>query len=950
MKITHSCTLCGLLLAGALLPATSSFGQYNQNLTSLLAPGPNVIEKSATPLTLATFKEAVAVAWTNSSGGVLNFPTTIAASTTVFRGHYHTNAYGTNGSRFQITSSVSMQNVTAGTFTPASVTICTTSSANQSDYTLTLGLFDNVSGLPLPDEVIKQIGFVILSRTDVNYPLDVRATVTFSDSSTQAVTALIGAGAGADDTFFGFTAPPDLAISSVRFQSFAPSTENPVATRIGWDDFGVITGPSSTVPLPIIVNLSPAAYAITNASQGIHFNALTYVSIDPTNVSLVLNSTDVSGSLVFTGSPTNYSVAYTGLLPDQEYNLTISVTNSGGTATLSRTFYTATAPFVLFDAESFTDDTLYPLGALQPVTHGRGTWVPNGLEPAEIVDVGGAQAKVLKRLCTGASRADLLTFPPVSSGIITLEFDAKVSTTSGRTIDINIQPVNSGTMGSFLAWGEVSGKLAYFDNVNWLPIADLEADWHHVKIINYLSGLAAGKYDVVVNGSPVGQKLSWRNAPVGAAFGQFRIQSQNTAVLFGDGQIDNLVISAAPEDPNVYPPPQINNLNVANQGIIKASDGVRFDVASGLPVDATNVAVLLDSIDVSSGLVVTGPATNLSVAYNPVSLGNHTLEIQASNAAGPTVFAPRAFIATDEAWLFDPSDGWTNGWQWNSGQAELRTADPIDGASPYIRHDMLGSIRNFMRQYQSGTNVDITKPHYIRWKFRLNDANFAANFNDFNDRVHFFSHPVSRLGGSTTTGNGWAILATGAAHATGVGAGQTFWLYDNTDGTGDFTLQNHIDSGVLLVPDHIYAFEVQVVPASRTYSVAIVDQTSSAAFTSSTPLRFRDTNLEATHTFLHFGLQVTPTTDPRAFDMDSVFIAPAAGPVTLFNPNRSGANFSFSFESQNGINHISQFSGDLTASAWTSLVTNLGNGAVMTVTHTNVPAGPLYYRVKSQMP
>src|SRR6185295_13938289 len=119
------------------------------------------------------------------------------------------------------------------------------------------------------------------------------------------------------------------------------------------------------------------------------------------------------------------------------------------------------------------------------VTDGRGTWAPAASEPAQIVDVGAPQGKVLERLNTGLSRADFLNFPPLSSGTLIIEFDAVISTVLGRTIDVSLMPLGTAaaTMASFLAWGDPVGKLAYFDNVNWLPLADLQSNWHRCKII-----------------------------------------------------------------------------------------------------------------------------------------------------------------------------------------------------------------------------------------------------------------------------------------------------------------------------------------------------------------------------------------------------------------------------------------------------------------------------------
>lgn len=940
--------LAALFVCGQCLAQTI----YTQALTNNFVTGANVIEKDATAKTAENFRTAVATAWTNGGGGVFNLPTGVAAATTVYRGTYG------SGKRVQVTSSVNMQNITSGTFTVASSPNGTTSQADQSSYLLTFGLFNTNDGLPLVDETIKEIGLPILSRNSVaGYPLDLLVTVTFSDGSTQAVTAPIANGAGVDDTFFGFAAPEGLGISSLRLQSFVPGTLTPVANRIGWDDFGFITGPATVVPQPQIVNVSPAAYAIVNATNGLHFNALTFVPITPGDISVVINSSNVSPHLTVTGDPTNYSVSYSGLVPDQEYQVIIGVTNSGGVTVLERTFYTRTNVFVLYDSESFTNDTLYPLGALQNVTHGRATWLPNSTEPAQLVSVAAPQEKVLERLGTGVSRADFLSFPPVSSGRIIVEFDAFTSTMLGRTIDICIQPTTGGnTMASFLAWGEPVGKLAYFDNVVWQPLADLQTDWHRVVITNYLSGPAAGRYDVYVNGAPVAQKIPWRNAAVGSAFNQFRIQTQNTSALFEYGRIDNLVITAAPEDANAFPPPAVVPVSPpADRAIVRTSEGLRFGVTSQLPVSAANIGVLLNGVDVSGALQVSGPETARNVSYLALQAEtNYVAQISATNAAGP-VNAALNFISTEQAWLYDPSAGWLGAWQYASGLPQLRVADPLTANAPYVRFDILGGSRNLMRQYTSSASVDISQPHYIRWKFRLPEPDFAANFIAFNDRVHFFGRNAPRLTASTDAANSWAISATGAEQAAGSGisAGQKFYIFDNLDGTRAYNLANLVDSQIQLFPDNVYSFEVQVLPQEQKYTVAITNKTSGASFRSAAPHSFRAANVTPdSHTMIHFGVQAAVTTTPRAFDFGPVSITgtPPMPLVTLENPVLGGNVFSFSYQSLAGVSHVAKYSGDITSTSWTSLVTNVGNGSLQTVSHTNPPPGQSFYRIDSSQP
>ncbi len=940
-------------IVAALLSAASALAQitYNQATTNNFATWTNLVEKSATtaPNVTDTFSNLVKQAWTTNSGGVFDFPTSVANSTTLYRG-----TYAGGAKRLHITSSSTMQNATAGggTFTPISTPNLTTTFTNSADYTLTIGpIFDVASSNLIVTEAVYAIGFVVMSRTAVGFPLDLRVTVTFNDNSTESALATIGNPRATDDTFYGFTAPENLSITQVRFQSFAVGTTTPIADRIGFDDFGFVTRAAFIPPPPLVENLSPANFAVVAATNGIQFNVRSYTYLDPTNLLVTLNTSNITSQLNITGNSTNRSITYSNLAPDTGYTLVINVTNSSGSTNVIQNFYTFTGTFVLYDSHGFTNDTLYPVGPLTTVTDGLATWTPNPAEPAQIVDVGDPWGKVLQRQDTGLSRADFLDFPPVSSGVMTIEFDALASITTARTFDVCLQPLNAaGTiMGPFLAWGEPANKLGYFDNVNWLPIVDLQSGYHHYKIHNYLSGPAAGKYDVLVDGVLVAQRLPWRNAPVGSALSRFRIQSQNTSQLFESGNVDNLVISAGPPDLNVILSPTVLNVSPADHGIIHPSAGFSFDATSVEAIGSTNVGLSLNGVPVS--LTVTNIQTNqVHASYNGLTTGNYDAQVTATNSAGTTTVSV-AFIATDEVWMLHPGNGWAAPWQWTTGLPQLLTADPIDGSTPYLRLDLTNSTaRNFMRQYTNGS-VDINLAHYIRWKCRVPDTDFAANFVAFNDRVHFFGRTAERLTAGTDANNNWAISATGAEQTpgSGVSAGQLFYIFDNLDGSGAYNLSNLVSSGIQIVPAHVYSFEVLVRPESKTYLTKIVDETSSLTFTSSVPHHFRDA-ASTNFPYLHFGVQAASAATPRAFDLDSVSVSQGAAQVTLLNPTRAGSNFSFSFLSVANNTHIAQYSANLTSPTWINLQTIPGNGTLKTVTHTNAPGDALFYRVQSSSP
>ncbi len=240
----------------------------------------------------------------------------------------------------------------------------------------------------------------------------------------------------------------------------------------------------------------------------------------------------------------------------------------------------------------------------------------------------------------------------------------------------------------------------------------------------------------------------------------------------------------------------------------------------------------------------------------------------------------------DEIYPGSPGAGWVDAWDSSSGEGtvSVNLSESVDSGTPFLNVDLTGTsggYRNVFREYESVSGMDVTLPHEISWKFRLNEsmADFDSNFITFNDRVHFFSRDAPRPGGGTDASMSWAIFAVGAAHSSGVGAGQTFWIYDNINGDSAFNLDNSLDTGIPLIPGHVYSFTVTTNPRNQTYEVAIVDENSAESFSSEAAHTFRDLSATATsHRIIHFGLRASPDGDARHFDLDSIEIRPVIQP------------------------------------------------------------------------
>ncbi len=228
-------------------------------------------------------------------------------------------------------------------------------------------------------------------------------------------------------------------------------------------------------------------------------------------------------------------------------------------------------------------------------------------------------------------------------------------------------------------------------------------------------------------------------------------------------------------------------------------------------------------------------------------------------------------------------DGWVAGWLNSSALTPVvDVANPLDNGTPYLSAAAGGGVRNVARQYATFDDVDITRPHQITWRFRLDEdpSAFESGFTTFNDRVHFFGRNTSRLEAGTDASSSWSFFATGGAHASGVGAGQTFWIFDNLTGDSAFSLNNAVDTGLPLAPQNVYAFSLSIDPANQLFALAVTNLTTGEHFASASPHRFRDLSASpGTHAILHFGVQSSGAEDVRGFHLDSVAIAPDAGLV-----------------------------------------------------------------------
>lgn len=326
---------------------------------------------------------------------------------------------------------------------------------------------------------------------------------------------------------------------------------------------------------------------------------------------------------------------------------------------------------VLFDAEGFADESVYPLGDLRPVAHGAGQWTPASgtAKPGQIVALDGDRfSRALRRHQTGqeATDADLLDFPSSAVSRLTIAFDARVSAADSRTLDVYLlRPgeTEARQQASILIWGYHPGKLSCFDG-EYRDVADIDTAWHRYEMVH---DLAAGTFDLSIDGKPVGQRLGWRNrfAPQ-TAFGRLRI----AAIRGRQGEyadLTNLRITATAG------PPAVTVAEPRGGGLVDPDEGFHFHVTADRPVEPSAITVSLNGEDVSGRLSREGTPRNWQVRLGGLkSNTTYRAVITAENNRGRTEHVARFCTFRDKV------DGYRGIW-FTLGQMTGEYGDKYSG-------------------------------------------------------------------------------------------------------------------------------------------------------------------------------------------------------------------------------------------------------------------------------
>lgn len=209
------------LVLGALVTLPSLHAQftvvgvYDENTT-----GTNVVDLTAAQsnITLATFTANVAQAFTDNTGGVINFDNgTITGNVSSFTASYGPSQSLTMTVTNSVTVGTAGNNFTAGLNTGALVNQASGANGNatQISGTQRLGQASSTPYIFNFSTAVQAVGFTALGRTDAARTVTV--SFVLEDGSTQSFTSFsMNASTAAQDTFFGYDVGAGSKIKAVR--------------------------------------------------------------------------------------------------------------------------------------------------------------------------------------------------------------------------------------------------------------------------------------------------------------------------------------------------------------------------------------------------------------------------------------------------------------------------------------------------------------------------------------------------------------------------------------------------------------------------------------------------------------------------------------------------------------------------------------------------------------
>ncbi len=394
---------------------------------------------------------------------------------------------------------------------------------------------------------------------------------------------------------------------------------------------------SGSIP-PVISSLFPQNMIFVNPNDGLSFNVNSPSgnTIGSNNIGLVLNGVDVSSHLAISGSTSNKNVTYQGLLSNSVYNASITVTDAFGLTANANSYFETTwvdIPPVLYlwEAEDFdfTNGMYYNFPALCNTPDSPNCYFGTvGVEGVDEHATGNAPNHVYR--------------PDDAVGTIISGDYARKDHYLAGVFDYRIDPfvqtmwlnyTRDFSNGVYWVVGRLSTDVGLNGSLTLSVVTDTETNDLGTFTINGGRGWSAFQNVFL-------KDTNGNNAVVALT------NKMTLRVTSGGNLLPNffMLVQAQPDLPvlsNVYP---------TGSRPFEATNTFSFTVtATGSSFPANGIQVLLDGIDVSSNLVISGSASTKNIVYtNLLPDAVHTAVLAITNVLGHGILVTNQFDTFNE--------------------------------------------------------------------------------------------------------------------------------------------------------------------------------------------------------------------------------------------------------------------------------------------------------------
>ena len=349
-------------------------------------------------------------------------------------------------------------------------------------------------------------------------------------------------------------------------------------------------------------------------------------TININSITLSLNGTNVSSSLVFSGGPSTWNVSYTGLLPNTTYTAAISVTDANGSTANSSFTFDTWNPVLVVEAEDFDFNSGQYIDNPVPTTSEAGNsyfWRVGTMNIDESNNNGAPPY-------AGANPANYRANP---SGADPIACTPVTDTARQQFIDAGAPDYNVGFMGVFFWQNYTRTWPAGTFNV-YIRVASgaatpatqhegfdqITGGWGTVNQFLQPIGVfnipRTGGWSAYTYVPLTDQFGNYANVTLGgtntfrATFGRALGTTYAGDSTVGAANINFYMLLAARTDL-----PRIDSVYPNNLIPMQSTNKLAFVASSPNGINTTNIHVTLNGVDISTNLVFTGSPTSWNVSY-----------------------------------------------------------------------------------------------------------------------------------------------------------------------------------------------------------------------------------------------------------------------------------------------------------------------------------------------